>query len=64
MAKTKSKRHYYSPEFKRDAVQRVEQGDQPLAAVARTLVPEIKSIPEIEKTYSGQSWRIGPITQV
>jgi transposase len=37
MAKTKSKRRYYSPEFKRDAVQLVEQGDQPLAAVARTL---------------------------
>jgi transposase len=37
MAKTGSKRRYYSPEFKRDAVQMVDQGDQPLAAVARTL---------------------------
>ena len=37
MAKSKSKRRYYSPEFKRDAVELAEQGDQPLAAVARTL---------------------------
>jgi transposase len=37
MAKTERKRHYYSPEFKRDAVELVEQGDQTLADVARTL---------------------------
>lgn len=37
MAKTDKKRRYYSPEFKRDAIQMVEEGDQPLAAVARTL---------------------------
>ena len=37
MAKTENKRRYFSPEFKRDAVQLAAQGDQPLAAVARTL---------------------------
>ena len=37
MAKTERKRRYYSPEFKRDAVELVEQGDQTLADVARTL---------------------------
>jgi len=35
MARPESKRRYYSPEFKRDALQTVVQGDQPLAAVAR-----------------------------
>ena len=37
MAKTERKRHYYSPEFKRDAVELVEKGDRTLADVARTL---------------------------
>jgi len=37
MAKAERKRRYYSPEFKRDAVELVEQGDQTLADVARTL---------------------------
>ena len=37
MTKTENQRRYFSPEFKRDAVQWVQQGDKPLAAVARTL---------------------------
>ena len=37
MTKSTGKRRYFSPEFKRDAVVQVEQGDQPLAAIARTL---------------------------
>ena len=37
MAKNERKRRYFSPEFKRDAVEQAELGDQPLAAVARTL---------------------------
>jgi len=37
MAKTESKRRYYSPEFKRGAVQMAGTRDQPRAAVARIL---------------------------
>jgi len=61
MAKIERKRRYYSPEFKRDAVELVEQGD--IAAdrrVAEAHVPKRRELPGVTRDHLSNAVYPGP----